>query len=321
MHDRAAATLERLPVSLFGAALGVTGLGLAWREAVEALGAPAAIGEAILALSALVFAAQAGAYALKFARAPDAVRAEFADPVAINFFPIAGMVILLLATAALPYSRPAAHALWLAGVIITFGLTLVIVSQWLSHRREIHHVSPAWFIPPVGNALAPVTGAALGHVELAWMLFTVGLVFWIVLLPIVLYRLMFHERLTPQLLPTMAVLFAPAAVDFNAYAGLALTDSIDPIGRVLYYASLLLTLVAATFAREYLRLKFALSWWAFTFPLDAMAIAALRYDALVARPSTAAIAAVLLALASAVVGVMAWRTLVRIARGTLLAAD
>ena len=52
-----AGRLRHLPLALFAAPMGLCGLGLAWREAGHVFGVPAAVGEALLALAALVYAA------------------------------------------------------------------------------------------------------------------------------------------------------------------------------------------------------------------------------------------------------------------------
>lgn len=60
-------TLSYLPVGLFGAVMGLTGLALAWRLAHQAFGAPAAIGHAIGALAVVTFVVLAVAYGIKAA--------------------------------------------------------------------------------------------------------------------------------------------------------------------------------------------------------------------------------------------------------------
>lgn len=66
--DRGQGWLAQIQVSLFAVTMGLGGLGLAWRTAARALGWPAAIGEAVLALAALCFVAIAALYVAKLAR-------------------------------------------------------------------------------------------------------------------------------------------------------------------------------------------------------------------------------------------------------------
>ena len=50
---------------------------------------------------------------------------------------------------------------------------------------------------------------------------------------------------------------------------------IDPFARVLFYGGLFMTLLLFTQAGRFLRLRFFLSWWAYSFPLAAISIASL----------------------------------------------
>ena len=89
--------LAYLPVSLFGAVMGLSGLGLAWRLAAGEYGLPAWIGEAFGLLAGGVFVAMTVCYGIKCLESPTAVRAEFAHPVAVNLFgtPIISLLLLL----------------------------------------------------------------------------------------------------------------------------------------------------------------------------------------------------------------------------------
>lgn len=77
--------LAYLPVGLFGSVMGLSGLALAWRLGATELGAPAWIGETFGLLAASVFVLLTLCYGIKCIESPDALRAEFAHPVAVNF--------------------------------------------------------------------------------------------------------------------------------------------------------------------------------------------------------------------------------------------
>jgi tellurite resistance protein len=62
-------------------------------------------------------------------------------------------------------------------------------------------------------------------------------------------------------------------VGFIAYS--RLVPEIDTFGRMLFFSGLFLTLLLFTQALRFLRLKFFLSWWAYSFPLAAISIASL----------------------------------------------
>ena len=75
----------------------------------------------------------------------------------------------------------------------------------------------------------------------------------------------------------------------------------DPFARVLYYSGLFLTLLLATQVGRFLRIPFYLSWWAYAFPLAAIAIATLVMYERTGVVAFAALAWVLLTLVTLVV--------------------
>lgn len=299
--------LAHVPVPLFAVVMGVAELGLAWRKAHQVLAVPAPIGEALCALAAVLFVLIAGLYAAKASRFPAETRREFDHPVRANFFAAISISLMLLAGAGFPHWPDAARAVWLAGAALHLGLTLRILSRWLLHPHQIQHANPAWFIPVVGNIVAPILGVRLGYVELSWFFFSVGMLFWLPLLAIILYRLIFHDDLPPKLAPTLFVLLPPPAVGFLSWEALN-GGVLDAPARMLFHAALFLTLLLLSLWRHFAKTPFAVSWWAYTFPLDAVALAALQYAVLTGAPAIAWLATAALAAASLAVGAVLART-------------
>jgi len=293
--------------------MGTAGLALAWQKAHLVLGTPLIIGAALRGTVSALFVVLLIFYGLKALRYPQAVGMEMRHPVRINFFPTVSISLLLLAIAYLESAPEAAFWLWSAGALLHLGLTLAIFGSWLHHTHyDIKHVNPAWFIPVVGNIIIPIAGIRLASPELSWFFFSIGLVFWIVLLTIVLYRLFFHGPLPVRLAPTLFILLAPPSVGFIAYLGL--TGELDAFARILYYTALFLALLLASNAVRFLRLPFFISAWAYSFPLAALTLATLIMSARLPGPLFDAMATGLLALLSLVVAVLALRTVIAVQR-------
>jgi tellurite resistance protein len=309
--------LQQAPVPLFAVTMGHAGLGLAWRSAHQAFGLPAAIAEGLMALAAVAFACVVALYALKLLACPGAVAADFRDPVLMNFFPAISIGLLLLAAGALPYDAGAAEALWIAGAALHLGLAVTIIGRWIRHNTEIQHASPAWFIPVVGNVVVPIAGVPLGYATVSWFFFAVGLTFWVPLFTIVLYRLIFHDPLPPRIAPLLFILIAPPAAGFVAYMQLT-GGQLDLLGYVLAASALFIALVLAGLAGLFVRLPFALSWWAFTFPSAALACAMTQVHTQLPSPATQALALASLAFATAIIAWVTLRTLTALAAGRLL---
>ena len=93
----------------------------------------------------------------------------------------------------------------------------------------------------------------------------------------------------------------------NRYANGAALFSLEFLD-ILYFAGLVLAVALLVYARNFLRWPFAPSWWAFTFPLDALAYAGARYAQ--SHPSLPwkLAAAAALAAATLFVVVVLWKT-------------
>jgi len=293
--------------------MGLTGLTVAWQRAEQHFRWPQAVSSGLLPLATLVFVVLAALYTLKLLRYPHEVRAELAHPVKLAFVPAISIALLLLATAWLPFAPGAAYALWLAGSVLHLAATLYVLSSWMHHAHyQIGHLSPAWFIPVVGNILVPVIGVQLAPLEVSWFFFAIGIFFWPVLTAILFYRLVFHPALPQRLLPTLFILIAPPAVGLLAYTNL--TGALDAFAQVLYGVALFFTLLLATQVRAFARLPFFLSWWAYSFPLAAVTLATLRMARLTGGALYDRLALLLLAVATVAIALLFARTLLAVAR-------
>ncbi|MDF1855213.1 SLAC1 anion channel family protein [Pseudooceanicola sp.] len=273
-------SLEHYPISFFAVSMGLAGLALALHAGEQALGLTGTLSGLAAGATVLAFVAIAAAYLLKLARYPGAVWAEWHHPVRLAFFPAISISLLLLAAIAHGRGLASAHVLWVLGAVGQFVLTLTVVASWIGTRSFQHGaLSPAWFIPAVGNVVVPLAGVSLGYVELSWYFFSVGVVFWVILLTLVMNRMIFHDPLPGRLQPTLVILIAPPAVAFVAW--LQLAGGVDAVARIFVNTAWFFGFVVATQALKLARLPFALSFWALSFPLAALSIATLRYAALI----------------------------------------
>jgi tellurite resistance protein len=308
------------PLAIFASVMGVTAVGLCWRAAASATGVPAVIGEALLAAGALHFVLAATLYGAKLARYRQAVVADARHPVRGGFLGLISISLLLLAKAALPWSAVIGVTLAALGMLFNLGVTVLLFGRWIADDHGPEHVAPTWLIPSVANLLVPFVGLG-GAVpsEVAWFFFGVGMAGWVPLLPLVVGRLCQGPKLPEPLRPTIHVMVAPPAVAFLSYSGLV--GAVDGVARVLFYMALALMLVMLALARWRSRPPFGLSWWAFTMPSAAVILATFRYDSLTDNALLRGLAMVALLALSALLGVVAYRTLSAAGRGRLFVAE
>lgn len=306
-HSENFSRLAHFPVTFFAVLMGVFGLALALHAAAEVLAPAEQAARAVLWLGLVCFVAIAAVYLAKLVRHPAAVIAEWHHPVRLAFFPTITISLLLMATAIHGYRPDLALPIWLVGVAGQGVLTVAVISGWISHRAfEVGHLTPAWFIPAVGNVIVPLAGVSLGWVEISWLFFSAGMIFWLILLVLVFNRLIFHAPIPARLFPTLVILIAPPAVAFVSYVRLA--GGVDAFAHILLSAAYVFTILVLVQVPKLMRLPFALSWWALSFPLAALIVASFVYGGAQDSRAHLVIGLIVLTALSAVVLGLLWRT-------------
>ena len=133
----------------------------------------------------------------------------------------------------------------------------------------------------------------------------------------ILGRLIFRPPLPDALAPTMATEVAPAAVASLAYF-FAYGLRITPFVIALAGYGLLMVVAQIPLLSRYMRLKFSLATWAFTFSWAAVASTVLFWIAAEHVTGGWALAYLVLAAISVLVGAVAVRTVVAISEDRLL---
>ncbi|SDA34777.1 tellurite resistance protein [Methylobacterium sp. UNC378MF] len=310
---------EALPIGLFAAVMGLTGLGVAWTLAGGRYGTPAWIGSLLGMMACAAFVALLAGYAVKAILAPQAVAGEFRHPIVGNLFGTPLISLLLLPIPLARVSLPLAQGLWVCGALGMAVFAWLIVTRWLSARQHAAHATPAWIVPVVGLLDVPLALPGLGLPPMpAVMVFglAVGLFFAVPLFTLILSRLLFEEPMPTALQPSLLILVAPFAVGFSAYV--ATTGTIDLFAEALYALTLfLLAVLLPKLARLGRTCPFRVAWWAVSFPLAAAAVTALRVATAQPGLLTDGLALALLGLATAVILWLLARTLLGLARGEL----
>ncbi len=265
--------LQHFPIALIAMVMGLGGLTLSWQKAAYTLGMSPLVGQILLVVTACVLLMITSIYLLKTVRFSPEVMDEFNHPIKISFFPAFSISLLLIATATLELSPGLSRYLWISGAIIHLLLTLHVMTQWIHHSRfKVQHSTPAWFIPVVGNIVVPIAGVQHGYTEASWFFFSIGLLYWLVLKTLIFNRVLFHDPLPEKMLPTLFIMIAPPAVGFISYLQLN-QGVVDSFARILYYTAMFITLLLFTQLPRFSRIRFFISWWAYSFPLAAFCIA------------------------------------------------
>ncbi len=267
------ARLENFPIMMFSIVMGLSGLSIAYQKASHLFHFTRLIPNLLAGLTSAVFVAIAITYVVKYFKYRAEVKEEFSHPVRMNFFAAIPISLLLMSVMYQEINLQVATSLWWVGMLLQAYLTLYTISFWINRNLEIQYSNPAWFIPIVGNVLVPVGGADIVNRDFLMYFFAVGIFFWIILLTIILNRIIFHHVLAQKFMPTLFIFIAPPAVGTISYV--KVTGEFDLFASFLFNIGLFFTLLLLFMYKNFIKLEFFISWWAFTFPLTAMTIASM----------------------------------------------
>jgi len=263
-----------------------------------------------LVLSIVMFVAALVPWLLRFLRFGEEVKRDFDHPVAINFFPTMPIALVILALDFIKYpdlllSRAAALEvawyLWLVGTIGIYVAGFVVLSRIYLHPNiTLQHANFGWYIPPVSKLVVPVAGFELaqlfpGRFEAAFGLsmisLGVGLVLFLFVGATVYQRYVLEPLPMSRFAATAFIGIAPTAILavilfklhhlFEAGTPLDIDPSaitaLSTIGILASwgFAAWAFVMAGILTLRHLMAmdLPYALSWWAFTFPSGALAVA------------------------------------------------
>ncbi len=222
---------------------------------------------------------------------PENALKDLKDPVIGNFYPTIGIGMLVISSSSLiiVHNLTLSWTFWIIGTILTLFFSFLIpIFTFVGEHVQISHLNPAWFIPPVGLIVIPIAGGVLlqsttgplFQLLLALNLFSWGAGFflYISLHAIMFYRFILHKPLPSGLAPTIWINLGP--VGAGTLSLLSLTKVLLPdafkvsllFGGILWGLGFWWLIVGLTMIIIYIAKRqfvFAMSWWAFTFPLGA----------------------------------------------------
>lgn len=263
--------ISNFPIMFYAVVMGLGGLCVAYESLNKLLKLSQSVGFVLNAFISVVFAFISFIYVIKIIKFPNEVRAELNHPIKINFF--AAFAISLLLLAIVFKNNASAHfGLFYTGLVAQTFMSFYVVASWINRNLEIKHSNPAWFIPIVGNLL--VITAAQGKDFYLWFYFSFALFFYIVLFSIIFYRILFCDQLPAKFMPTLFIFIAPPSVAFIDY--IKLTGNFNEFSMFLLSLAIFFGILVLFMYKNFLKLKFFLSWWAFTFPTAALCIALVK---------------------------------------------
>ncbi len=307
----------RVPPNLFAIVLGIAGLSQVWHVAVPVLGTPQAVPDALNVLDAALWLVLVGAY---LAQGRRIILADLRDPVLSPFVSASALTAMLLAAALATEASAAGRVLVVVFLAVTIGIGSWLTGQWMTGGIEPDSVHPGYLLPTAAGGLIGANAAAQVHLHaLGEASFGTGVICWVLLGSMTFNRLFTRPALPSALVPTMAIELGIPAVAGSAYFALA-GRTVSFVACALGGYAVLMALVQVRLIPVYCRLSFTPGFWSFAFAYAAAGADALVWLAIKKPPAATGYAIAVIALLTAFVAWIAFRTVVLAVRGQLFPA-
>jgi tellurite resistance protein len=282
---RAIARLEHLAPAWFAMVMGWCGLSLAWLRATDVLGDTAlGLGLVGAMFALLVFVLLCLACVVRLTVHPNAVAADMRHPVRHAFMATLPLSLMLLAGIGVSLFWHTSRTLdtlltfaWVLGSVLELAASVWVLARWLNTPDngglQWAAFTPVFFIPVIGNVLAPLAGLTLGLESWATAQFGIGLLLWPVLQTMLIIRMAQAGPLSARMSPSIFItMVAPSIIGLcflQLDAPLSLAWGSWGIG--LFFLMLSLTQI-----HTILEQPFGLPHWAMSFPMAAFTTLSLR---------------------------------------------
>lgn len=191
-------------------------------------------------------------------------------PVIGSVAPTYSMGLIVLSTYFIKVSKSFATGMWYIGIIIHL-LLLVRFTQKFILNFNIKKVFPSYFIVYVGIVCASVTAPAYNQQGLGQIIFWFGFISYLILLPIVSYRVFKIKSIPTPALPTIAIYAAPASLCLAGYMSSFASKNLGLV-YILMTLSIISYVAVVLYMPKMLKGGFYPSYSAFTFPMVISAI-------------------------------------------------
>ena len=289
--------LRRFPNTAIGIALGLAGNSILWEHLSAAQFARDALGEGPLNASwffwcagLVVFTVVTILYACKALCHFDVVLAECRHPVRCHFFngPHIAMLMLSLGTPAAARNETLLRVVWVVAAVLQCVLVQTFYTRWLfSKTATLATARPPYLLSTVGWFLLSALGSAV-NLEDAWHL---PLPSWVFGAGVATYSLVvvgvfmsIASAPTEKGQPALFLLVAPPSVAATALVPLN-GGVYGAASSAIFGYNLLIVMVLLRLSPQFARKPVLLgTYWAYVFPLAALAASSVRY-ATIGRPS------------------------------------
>ncbi|NJD99044.1 C4-dicarboxylate ABC transporter [Thermococcus sp. LS1] len=278
--------------SWFASVMGTGALALVSKAYSSKLPILESFAEFLVYLNTVLFFVLLIPWVLRWIKYRENALADLHHPVLGNFYGTIAIAMLVLSADYLTIlgNTSVAWAFWLAGTPLTIFFALLIpYLVFTSEGVDTKAITPAWFIPPVGLIVIPISGAKLMTLAsgtarevmafIDYFAWGAGFFLYLALFAIVMYRLITHEPMPCGIAPSIWINLGPIGAGTSTlYALVKASDFItvkEPLltfGLFFWGFGVWWFIMAVLLTLHYIRklnLPYSLAWWAFIFPFGA----------------------------------------------------
>jgi len=248
--------LKFYPIALTGLALGIVGLSTSWAIILHS---------SILYIGALIATCFLAIMFVKNIMHPTVLLEELKSPVAGSVAPTFCMALMIVASVVVDFIPLLGKCLWISAIVIHF-VFLGFFLYFRIPKFSLEQMIPSWFVPPIGMVVASVSGYNMGFPILSQYLFYFGFIAYLIMLPIMFYRIIFVTPIEDAQLPSFGIMAAPPNLCLAGY----LTAFPNPSIIILYVLvplALFSTLLVYISMIKVFKIKFSPIYASYTFPL------------------------------------------------------
>ncbi|MCZ3366816.1 MULTISPECIES: TDT family transporter [Methanobacterium] len=219
------------------------------------------------AISALILAL----ILIKIASNPRAFKGDLDNPAVAGVASTFPMGIIVLSTYVNSFFPAAAYAMWIAGILMQFAIVILFTWKFI-FNFNINKVFPCYFVVYVGIAVGSIVAPIFNAEDVGMVLFWFGFISYLILLPVMLYRVFVVKSFPEPAIPTLTIFAAPSSICLAGYL-----SSFNVINMNLFWvlviSAVIMFFAVLLYMPKMLKLKFYPSYSAFAFPLVISAIA------------------------------------------------
>lgn len=211
------------------------------------------------------------AIVIKIIIAPNAFKEAFNQPPVAGVLATIPMGITILSTYAVQWHKTLGLGIWWLGIAIHAIFILAFTLKYLLGFKLLK-LFPSYFVMYVGIVCASVAAPAHQMQSIGQMIFWFGFAAYVILLPLMLYRIFVVKQIPTPAMPTVAIFAAPASLLLAGYNS-AFADKAPWMVTLLTVLALVMYIGVLIYMVKLLRLSFMPSFSAFTFPFVISAVA------------------------------------------------